>query len=859
MAKPDPLTAYKAKRNFSKTPEPAEGGVANESERMFVVQKHWARRLHYDFRLELGGTMKSWAVPKGPSFDSTHKRMAMHVEDHPLSYNTFEGDIPRGHYGAGKVIVWDRGTWHAVGDPHRGYKNGKIVFDLHGHKLHGRWALIRMKGKSEKQDPWLLIKEKDSYARPASEFSVVDELPDSVLTVNTGTPTLKPTHKEHADDPSAGGRAKTSHRKGTTPPLKLAPQLASLAKSLPRDTENWIYELKFDGYRLLTRVHQGCAAAYTRNGHDWSDRLPGLIKQLELMKLPDGWYDGEIVALTDEGLPDFQALQNAFDTADTAGVDYFLFDMPFCDDSDLRTLPLIERRARLKAILESRGVIPGNSAKHATPATTNDATSAGVRFSDAFNVRGQDLLASACKLGLEGIIAKRKDAPYVSHRSDDWLKLKCTLRQEFVIGGYTEPQGSRAGFGSLLLGVYDRAGTLRYAGNVGTGFKSSTLVTVHKRMQALKASSSPFASGCKIGYRNVHWVKPRLVAEISFAGWTQSGHVRQAVFHGLRTDKPARQVTRETAAPTETTMTRASSLRPVPEQQKITNADRVIDASTKTTKGDLVRYTALIAPLMLPHLKGRPVSFLRAPKGLDSTMFFQKHMDVSKMAGLRQLPQHLDPEHEPLMEISQSSGLLSTAQMNVIEFHTWNAVKDLINKPNRMIFDLDPGKGTSWSAVQDAALLLKVFLTELELVPFIKTSGGKGLHVVVPVQRRYSWDDVKDVSEHIVHHLARTFPDRFTSKSGPRNRVGKLFIDYLRNGFGATTVCAWSARARPGMAVSVPLYWNEVESLSSPDRWRIANIHERLDVGNEPWLDYDSSAKTLTAARKKLKALKAQA
>lgn len=875
MAKQDPLQNYKSKRNFAATPEPAEGGVANEAQPVFVVQKHWARRLHYDFRLELDGTMKSWAVPKGPSFDTTDKRMAIHVEDHPLSYNTFEGKIPEGQYGAGTVIVWDQGSWQAVGDPHKGYKNGKLVFHLYGHKLHGRWALIRMKGKSEKQDPWLLIKEKDEYARPASEFSVVDEMPDSVL---TGDPAHYRTQTNGSGTPVNTKRRNLKAQKVqryAALPQALAPQLATLVKSPPPAPDDWLYELKFDGYRLLTRIQAGRSTLYTRNHHDWSDRLPQLVERLDALALPDGWYDGEIVVLDDKGVPDFQQLQNAFDAANTATVDYFLFDMPFCDGLDLSRLPLIERREQLQALLDDRAVSGG-----ALPEARGDLDGGGldgggscdsggggggsdgvqarlhpIRFSEAFDVPARDLLTSACKLGLEGVIAKRKDAPYVSGRSGDWLKLKCTLRQEFVIVGYTAPQGSRTGFGSLLLAVYDRTGTLRYAGNVGTGFTNVSLKSVYQALQDGKTSSSPFAPGTKIPHHQIQWVKPKQVAEVSFAGWTRSGHVRQAVFHGLRTDKPASQITRESAESTESAMARVPSTSPLLERQKVTHPDRVIDPSTKTTKIDLVRYYALVAALMMPHLAGRPVSFLRAPEGVGKKMFFQKHMTAGSMDGVHELSQDLDPEHEPLMEIAQEQGLLSAAQMNVVEFHTWNGIKRAIVRPDRMVFDLDPGKDASWASVQDAALLMRVFLTELDLVPFIKTSGGKGLHVVVPLQRRHDWDAVKDFSHQVVKHLATTFPKRFTAKSGPRNRVGKIFIDYLRNGFGATTVCAWSARARPGMAVSVPLDWREVESLSSPDRWRVANIHERLDVGNDPWQDYADSARTLTAARRVLKAL----
>lgn len=847
MPKHDPLQHYKGKRNFSVTPEPADGGVANEAQPVFVVQKHWARRLHYDFRLELGGTMKSWAVPKGPSYDTADKRMAVHVEDHPLSYNEFEGEIPAGQYGAGNVIVWDRGTWQAVGDPQKGYKSGKLVFHLHGHKLQGRWALIRMKGKSEKQAPWLLIKEKDDYARPASEFSVVDEMPDSVLT------------QPRTDD----AKSQPTGTPYKALPKTLQPQLATLAKSPPAD-DAWLYELKFDGYRLLTRVEAGDAVLYTRNGHDWTERLPQLADALNALSLPDGWYDGEIVVLDDNGIPDFQQLQNAFDASNTARVDYFLFDVPFCDGEDLRNLPQTARRARLKALLESRqqdanvdtaGKTHGKtSAKQRAKASSHRLAQAAthIRFSEAFEAQARDLLASACTLGLEGVIAKRKEASYVSQRSDNWLKLKCSLRQEFVVAGYTAPQGTRSGFGSLLLGVYDDDGTLRYSGNVGTGFNAQSLTSVHQAMQACKVPESPFAAGTRVPHRQVQWLKPRLVAEVAFAGWTRGGHVRHAVFHGLRRDKPAKQIRRETSLLTETAMARASSLTPLLDQQKITNADRVIDPSTKTTKGELVRYYALVAPLIMPHLAGRPVSFLRAPEGVEDTMFFQKHMNTGSMKGIRELPQKLDPDHEPLMEVARDQGLLSAAQMNVVEFHTWNAVKTAIARPDRMVFDLDPGKGTPWTAIQEAALLMQTFLNELELVPFIKTSGGKGLHIVVPLQRRHDWDAVKDFSRQVVQHLADTFPKRFTAKSGPRNRVGKIFIDYLRNGFGATTVCAWSTRARPGMGVSVPLHWNEVEALSGPDRWRIANIHERLDVGNTPWDDYDNSARTLTAGRKVL-------
>ncbi len=831
MAKSDPLQAYKSKRNFSITGEPAGGGDANESARAFVVQKHWASRLHYDFRLELDGTMKSWAVPKGPSFDSADKRMAVHVEDHPISYNAFEGRIPAKQYGAGKVIIWDKGVWVPLGDARQGYREGRLKFELHGHKLQGKWALVRMKGRQEKQDAWLLIKEKDAFSRPASVFSVVDEMPDSVAHLDDNKPTAT-----QADATASSSAALLRRSPRPAPPSRktalpdaLKPQLATLVDAPPRDPEHWLYEIKFDGYRLLARIQKGRIQLYTRNGNDWTDRLSGLAKQLKTAKLPDGWYDGEIVVLDDHGLPDFQALQNAFDQSRTQAIVYYLFDLPFCDGMDLRQEPLVARRQKLQQWLLN---------------VKDDS----IRFSDTFDVSGRDIVASACKLGLEGVIGKKKDSHYVSRRSRDWIKLKCSLRQEFVIGGYTDPQGSRTGIGSLLLGVHDNSGSLRYAGNVGTGFNSRTLIDIKKKLQEIRSEKNPFSAPTALD-KKAHWVKPVLLAEVSFGQWTKKGSIRHSVFHGLRSDKPANRIVKESPMPTSAQSIEPNSLLA---KFKVTHPGRVVDKSSHTNKIDVIRYYALVAPLMLEHLKSRPVSLVRAPDGITGQTFFQKHLETAKMSGIRQLSPELDPGHDPLMEVVSAQGLLNAAQMNVLEFHTWNAVKTAINKPDRMTFDLDPGKGVEWPAIQEAALVLRAFLNELTLDAFVKTSGGKGLHVIVPLQRRHSWDSVKDFSRAIVQHLAKTLPTRFSALSGPRNRVGKIFIDYLRNGFGATTVAAWSLRARPGMGVSVPVSWDEVQTLRSSAQWHIGNIHERLDTGNGPWRDYNDAARTLTAAMKAL-------
>jgi bifunctional non-homologous end joining protein LigD len=849
------LKTYREKRNFEATPEPSAGGTPNEEERTFVIQKHWATRLHYDFRLELEGTMKSWAVPKGPSYDPADKRMAMHVEDHPISYNTFEGTIPAGNYGAGKVIIWDKGVWIPLEDPHKGYRDGKLKFELHGHKMHGRWTLVRMKGRGEgKQDPWLLIKERDEFVRPASEYSVVDEMPDSVKrltdrparkTAKAAAAATKPSAQAPGDvsGPPAGARKAAL-------PEHLQPQLATLVDSPPKDADNWIYEIKFDGYRMLTRAEAGHIKLVTRNGNDWTHKLPHLAKALKAMDLPDGWYDGEIIMPGERVPADFQALQGAFDTSRTGDIVYYLFDVPYCAGYDLREVPLEERRAVLQRVVERK---PHEK----------------VRFSAVFEARAEDVIASACQLGLEGVIAKRRNSAYVLRRSSDWVKLKCGQRQEFVIGGYTDPKGSRTGIGSLLLGVHDAKGALQYAGNVGTGFNEVTLRDLKKRLEAVAASANPFAPNPAIP-RGAHWVKPELVCEVAFGEWTRDHRIRHSVFHGLRDDKKAKAIVREeprhsapvdkpakaakaakAAKPAKATESAAPEVE-LPASLRVSNPDRVIDAQSGLTKIELVRYYAMVAPLMMPHLKGRPVALVRAPRGIAGELFFQKHAERYKMAGIEQLDPSFFPGHPSMLEVAKPDGLLSAAQMNVVEFHTWNGVKSAIDKPDRMTFDLDPGEGVGWPEVQEAAQLVHAFLQELALPAFLKTSGGKGLHLVVPLKKQLDWDTVKDFSQAVVQHLARTIPQRFVAKSGGSNRIGKIFIDYLRNGYGATTVCAWSARARPGLGISVPVRWDELAGLESGAQWTVRTAPGRLDVGNEPWADYESSRIALGAAMKAL-------
>ena len=836
----DKLGPYKAKRDFSVTQEPAEGGKASKSALSFVVQKHWATRLHFDFRLELGGTLKSWAIPKGPSYDPHDKRLAVHVEDHPISYASFEGTIPPKQYGAGKVIIWDEGTWHPIGDAEQAYRDGNLKFELRGHKLAGQWALIRMKGKGEKKDPWLLIKEKDRFAKPASAFSVVDEWPDSVKGF------LKPkaagSARKGASSPTKPRSMASEIPNGALKaelPATLTPQLATLVDAPPTDAQDWVYEIKYDGYRLLARIEGKRIRLLTRNGNDWTAKLGALHAELKQLGLPDGWYDGEIVVVNAHGVTDFGALQNAFDSSKTQNISFFVFDVPYCNGYDLRNVPLEARRMHLQALL----------AKAKSSGT--------VRFSEAFDAAPEDIVASACQLGLEGVLGKRRDSVYRSSRSRDWIKLKCGQRQEFVIGGWTDPKGRRSGLGSLLLGVYDGDGELIYAGNVGTGFSEKVLKDLRQKLGNVATNANPFRHGTGIEGKP-HWVAPQLVAEVSFSQWTSANHIRHSSFHGLRTDKDPGAIVREQpqSPPRSAKAVGKSGKRhDVPPQAllnklRVTHPDRVIDESTGIQKIELVRYYALVGALMMPHLQNRPVALVRAPGGVGGPLFFQKHAETEKLPGIAQMDPTLYAGHPPLLTVAREEGLLSAAQWNMVEVHTMNAVADSFDHPNRIVFDLDPGEGVAWPTLLHAAEALHIFLTQLGLPAFLKTSGGKGLHVVVPIKPVHGWAETKDFAAAVVRHLSATLPKLFVAKSGPKNRIGRIYIDYLRNGVGATTVSAWSARARPGLGISVPLEWSELATLRAANQWDIRTVQSRLDTGNSPWKAYARSAKALTKAMK---------
>ncbi|MFJ4543524.1 DNA ligase D [Pseudomonas sp. NPDC088885] len=853
------LDDYNRMRDFSATSEPAavkRSGrkTAAEHALQFCIQKHDASHLHYDFRLELDGALKSWAVPKGPSLDPKVKRLAVHVEDHPLDYATFEGSIPEGHYGAGDVIVWDRGVWIPQEDPQQAYAKGKLKFELQGEKLGGIWNLVRthMPGKKEQ---WFLIKHQDSAARPQDDYDVLVAEPDSVLSERTlvDKPKLAAEQSRPVKKPAAKSRKKatgtlTGAHKAKLP-AQLKPELATLVDSAPEG--QWSYEIKFDGYRIMARIDHDQVQLFTRNGHDWTHKLPQQAEALAALGLESAWLDGEMVVANEHGVPDFQALQNAFEAGRSGNILYYLFDLPYLNGVDLREVPVEERRAALATILGAQ-------------------KNPLLRYSEAFDETPDALLNSACQMQMEGLIGKRLGSPYVSRRSGDWIKLKCKHRQEFVVVGYTDPKGSRSAFGALLLGLHDRdSGELRYAGKVGTGFNEATLKSILaqlKPLQVKKAAVVNPPSGFEA--KGVHWLKPKLLAEIAFAEMTKDGSVRHAVFHGLRDDKPAKDITEERAKPVKKSETKSAAKSPakkpakkVPAEKaetapsqlglangkvRITHPDRVIDAVSGTTKMQLAEYYASVAEWILPQLKDRPVALVRAPDGIAGELFFQKNAERLAIPGISTLDK--DVTGQPVMLINNAEALIGAVQMSTVELHTWNATTVDLDKPDRFVLDLDPDPALPWKSMVEATALTLTVLDELGLKAFLKTSGGKGIHLVVPITRKLGWDEVKDFSHAIVSHMAKLLPDRFSAVSGPKNRVGRIFIDYLRNGLGATTICTYSARTREGLPVSVPLFREEVGEIKGGNQWNVHNVYERLaEVGDEPWADMKKTRQSITA------------
>ena len=836
------LKEYARKRDFSGTPEPSgEAPAWLAGEYVFVVQKHDASHLHYDFRLELDGVLKSWAVPKGPCLDPSVKRLAIEVEDHPLDYARFEGHIPEGHYGAGDVIVWDEGRWTPIGDPHEGMKSGHLKFRLAGSKLAGSWNLVRTRMAGRKPQ-WFLIKGRDDQARDFPRFDILAEAPLSVVS-GQSLPSEAAALKQKAAPKRAQAKpARDTSRSKAAPkktarttgkaklPDAISPELATLVDAPPAG--DWRYEIKIDGYRILARLDGGEVRLMTRNGHDWSTKLPELCQALAALPVQSAWLDGEILVMDEEGRPDFQRLQNAFDANLSAPIHYTLFDLLWLDGVDYRDQPLEARRQALQQVLR------GNQ-------------QASLRYSEDFTDDPRSVLDSACRLGLEGLIGKRAGSPYTQKRSRDWIKLKCKRRQEFVIVGFSEPKGSRAHFGALLLGLHDADGALRYAGKVGTGFSSATLKTLYQQLKPLQRKTCPLQQAPKgADARGVTWLRPELLCEVAFAEMTREGLVRQAVFHGLRSDKPAKAIVEEKPqkAPRATGAKAAKdSTGNTLEGVTVTHPERVIDATSQLRKIDVARYYEKAAERLLPWLADRPVSLVRVPDGVCGEQFFQRHASRTGIPGAEQLDPKLDPGHAPLLRIATAKGLIGAAQMSALELHTWNAALDDLEKPDRFVLDLDPDPALPWQRMVEATQLTLTLLDELGLTAFLKTSGGKGMHILVPLQRRHGWDEVKDFAHGISRHMAQLMPDRFSAVSGPKNRVGKIFIDYLRNTRGASTVCVWSVRAREGLPVSVPISREELPTLTGANQWTIATVDERLKAV-DPWADWARTRQRLTRA-----------
>ncbi|MCK0197129.1 DNA ligase D [Ancylobacter sp. 6x-1] len=915
------LETYRRKRNFRITSEPsgmkspgARPGTAPRDEAAglgtgaYLIQKHDARRLHYDFRLELDGVLLSWAVTRGPSLVPGEKRLAVHVEDHPLDYGTFEGIIPKGQYGGGTVELWDRGSWRPIGDPHKALKKGHLEFELTGEKLHGRWHLVRMHGKpGESRENWLLIKGEDEWARTPDQPDILEEQPDSVKTGRSlaeiaaapaaawdsgkGGPTQpepapkpakdttrKPsrtraavaatvevkraatatggTSKGAAADRAAKPVAPPKPGKGAKPgtsaePLKGAkaaplpdfvpPELATLVPK-PPSGERWVHEIKFDGYRIEARIdhsRSGDAAVrlLTRTGLDWTHRFgEAIVAALAALPVEDALLDGEIVVETSGGASDFSALQADLSEGRSDRFVYYLFDCLHRDGRDLTGAALTARKEALRDLLPEGSVL---------------------RYSESFEEDGGQMLRHACRLSLEGVVSKLKDGPYRSGRGRGWVKSKCSARQEFVIGGFVPSTTSPHAIGSLVMGVNEEGG-LRHVGRVGTGYSARMARDLHARLEPLEVAKSPFADRLdRAEAADVHFVKPELVAEVEFRAWTGSGHIRHAAFRGLREDKAAADVVAETAtggpaegvgnaAPAKAAPSRAAARSSV----VLTHPDRIYWPEDGITKEGLAAYYSEVWRSIAPYIVARPLALLRCPDGVAKQCFFQKHGWRGMNRKIRQVADPKDAGGEPILAIDDLDGLIALVQSGVLEIHPWGARLADLEHPDMLIFDLDPGEKVGWPAMIAGAREVKARLEAQGLAAFVKTSGGKGLHVVAPLKPKAGWDEAKAFAKALASDMAEDTPDSFVAVATKARRPGRIFVDYLRNGRGATAVAPYSTRARVGAAVSMPVAWGELTDALSPSFYTVGNAPARLaNLAADPWADFRAAAVPLETGR----------
>lgn len=821
------LERYAAKRDFKRTPEP-RGRVAKKKGRLFVIQKHAARRLHYDLRLELNGVLKSWAITRGPSLVPGDRRLAVEVEDHPIDYATFEGTIPKGEYGAGRVIVWDRGAWQPVGDPEAGLRKGHLTFELSGQKMSGQFHLVRMERKAgERRNNWLLLKSKDEHARSAEDPDILVERPQSVKSGKTIEDIEEPEQSAKPDAKTKPAKARADQESSEArvqpdrlPRVKRGPlpsfvgMEAASPSSDPPSGKDWIHEIKLDGYRLEARIDHGRVKLLTRSGLDWTGKFKTLAKAFSALTVDQALIDGEVVAETGEGFSSFSELQADLKEGRENRLVFYAFDLLHLDGYDLTRAPLRERKRALASVLPT------------------DRTGF-IRVSEHFDTDGEALKRHACRIGFEGIISKRASAPYVSGRSKDWLKIKCSNRQELIVVGYAPSTTARRAVGSLALGVFEN-GELLYVGKVGSGFSTKASEDLWTQLEPLRRTDSPARIPADSDTRNVRWVEPRLVAEVEFREWTNSGHVRHAVFHGLRLDKDPRDVTREPAVKAKSSKAKPDrKARAVTPALKLTHPDRVYWSDAGISKQGLADYYAEVWEWIAPHVVDRPLALVRCPGGVNADCFFQKHAWSGLDAALIHATQIGD---EQVLSISSLDGALALVQAGVIEIHPWGSRIDDPEHPDRLIFDLDPGEGVPWSEVEKTALELRDHLSAARLRSFAKTTGGKGLHVVVPITPKTDWDTAKAFTQRIAVQMAKEQPGRFVAKMTKSIRGGKIFVDYLRNGRGATAIAAYSPRARAGAPVSTPLAWEELGAGISPAHFTVTNLRRRLlSLDADPW------------------------
>ncbi|MDO7843096.1 DNA ligase D [Sphingomonas immobilis] len=797
----DPLALYNAKRDFAKTAEPA-GTLAPGHGNRFIVQKHDATRLHWDFRLEVDGVLKSWAVTRGPSLDPEQKRLAVRTEDHPLSYADFEGIIPASEYGGGTVMLWDSGTWAPIaGKSAKDLEKGHLHFILDGTRMKGEWLLIRLKPRGkERGENWLLRKIDDAEA--GGTDTLVETGLTSVATGRTmveiaegAKPHTSPRRRPGPPSSKSGTRQRGGPglRRGDVKFQDL--QLATLVDSVPTGS-GWLHEVKYDGYRALVALSGGKAQVFTRSGLDWTDTFPGIADAASALDVDSALIDGEIVAFKD-GRPDFSTLKDAISNA--GEMTLFAFDLLSLDGEDLTGLPNIQRKERLRPLI---------------------AGDPRIQFAEHILGSGETLFETMCREGYEGVVSKRADAPYRGRRTTDWLKIKCTKRQEFVIVGWLPSEKGR-GFRSLLLGLNGPDGLI-YAGKVGTGFDQARIEELSAKLARIERKT-PTVKAPRAAVRGARWVTPKLVAEVAYAETTPDGVLRHSSFIGLREDKPAADVTAETPAPVA-----------APEiHVKVSSRDRLVFPESDVTKGDLADYYAKVAPVMLPWAANRPISLVRCPQGRGKACFFQKHDAGSFGDHVKQVPiREKDGGSEDYLYLDDADGLVACVQMGTIEFHGWGSSVATLEQPDRMVFDLDPDEGLDFGHVKKAAADLKEHLAEIGLTSFAMLSGGKGVHVVVPLKPQAEWPAVKDFADRFSRALAGAEPERFTATMSKAKRKGRIFIDWLRNQRGSTAVLPYVARARAGAPVAVPVSWAELRDVENAHIWSVRDGDALIERAN---------------------------